>query len=759
MNLSLKTKVLLFIAAVVLMVSSVSTFLFITAHKRSVEREVVARGIALTEALTRAVDEGLAAEDLNLIKDVEDIVHTKDVVLAQVYSTLWLAVAAVPTNLLNVPPSSAALEHFKRNRIDHDYFYNNDGPWIDIYKGVYLNTRDARIPPLLIGYVRLRISTDPIAQSIQSAIITNIFVSALLALIAVGVLNAIVRKFVLIPILNLHSSISKHKEGEFPDTVPVQRNDEIGELSAEFNAMSRSLREREERLAEEKERLAVTLRSIGDGVIVTDVNGTITLINKVAEHHTGWTARESVGRQLPDVLTIINEKTREQYENPVERVIRTGIIFHLSNQSILVRKDGAEIVIEDSAAPIRDRESRIVGAVLVFRDATEKRKMEEERLTTDKLQSVGLLAGGLAHDFNNLLTSIVGNISMAKMCIDPRSKAYDRLSDAEAASRRATDLTYQLLTFSKGGTPIKQTTSIVDTVKEAARFSLSGTKVAPVFDIAENIRDVDIDAGQMSQVFNNLIINAVQAMPEGGTIRFSIRNIVLAEQAVSTLPEGAYVKISVQDTGLGIRAEVLPNIFDPYFSTKQKGSGLGLATAYSVVLRHDGHIAVESRSGQGTTFHIYLPASYNQSAMHASGSGSIAEGLGTILVMDDERIIRDLASEMLTTLGYSVDVAAEGKEALEKYQEALAAGKPFSAVIMDLTIPGGMGGKDAIQLLLALDPNAKAIVSSGYSNDPIMADFEQYGFKSMITKPYNIESFSRILFEVVMGKSKVSLPS
>jgi len=484
---------------------------------------------------------------------------------------------------------------------------------------------------------------------------------------------------------------------------------------------------------------------------VTDVAGTITLINKVAELQTGWTAEEAVGRPLAEVFHIINERTRKRCEHPVLKVMKTGLACGLANHTVLIRKNGTEIIIEDSAAPIRDRASRIIGVVLVFRDTTDKRRMEEELLKAEKLQSVGVLAGGLAHDFNNLLTAVLGNISMAKMYVDNRSKAFARLTEAESASRRATDLTYQLLTFSKGGAPVKKTTSISDIIRESANFTLSGTTIAPQFSVSESVWPVDVDAGQMSQVFNNLIINAIQAMPHGGTIAFTVENTVLSENSFATLPPGSYVRISVQDSGSGIPEEHITKIFDPYFTTKQHGSGLGLASVYSIVKRHDGHITIESKPGQGATFRIYLPAAGNGAAESAAGDATVVDGRGKILVMDDEQIVRDISGDMLQALGYDVDYATNGSEAIAMYRHARETNKPFQAVIMDLTIPGGMGGKDAIEQLLSLDPDVKAIVSSGYSNDPIMADYKTYGFKGVIIKPYSIDAFSKMLRDVITG--------
>lgn len=747
MRLSLRTKVTAFVTAIVIIVSLVSTSYLILAHKHGMEREIVARGFTLTESLSRAVANGLASNNLELIKEVSDIVHTSDVVLAQVYTSMWVPVDAYPFNQLNEPPDPAALNHFKTSE---GSFYEYHGQWLDFYSPVfYKPPGEAENGNVVIGHVRLMLSTRQSKQSMGEAINKSLLFSFAMTLIAFVSLNLFIDKYVLRPVLKLHESVSKHIEGEFPESVPVYSGDEIGELSSEFNRMSLALKEREERLADEKERLAVTLRSIGDAVIVTDVDGTITLINKVAEQQTGWSAHEACGKHLSVVLNIINEKTRELCENPVDKVLKTGLITGLTNHKVLIRKDGSEITIEDSAAPIKHRNSATIGIVIVFRDVTEKRRMENELLKMEKLESVGLLAGGIAHDFNNVLTSVVGNISLAKKHIDNENIAYDRLVKAEKASQRATDLAYRLLTFSRGGEPVRESASIVDILKESSDFGLSGSHIASEFIISEDICNVNVDAGQMSQVFSNLIINAVQAMPNGGKIVYSVRNVMMENNKIPGLEAGAYVQLSVKDTGTGIPKEDIPRIFDPYFTTKPEGSGLGLASVYSIIKRHSGHITVESKQGNGTIFHIFLPVSGSESVCAISEEQSATRGHGKVLVMDDEKLVRDVSGEMLKALGYEVELASDGKEAIELYQRASEAGRPFDVVIMDLTIPGGTGGKEAIQKLLSIDPDVKAIVSSGYSNDPVMADFKEYGFRGVIIKPYRIEGFSRTLQEVM----------
>jgi len=384
---------------------------------------------------------------------------------------------------------------------------------------------------------------------------------------------------------------------------------------------------------------------------------------------------------------------------------------------------------------------------------TETRKMEEELFRTRQLESLGILAGGIAHDFNNLLTAIMGNTSLAKMLVNPKDKINKRLEDIEKASIRARDLTQQLLTFSKGGAPIKKVSSIADVITESGRFALRGSKSRCELSLREELWPVEVDEGQISQVINNLVINADQAMPEGGLIDIRAENMQLQAGEVITLPMGKYVRISVTDSGTGIASEHLGKIFTPYFTTKHKGSGLGLATSYSIIKKHNGQLTVESEIGRGTTFRIYLPASEKEISEREEMLRSTLTGKGKVLVMDDEEFIRDTAGEMLTTLGYSVYYAEDGTEAIDKYIIAKDSGHPYVVVIMDLTIPGGMGGVEAVQKLLEFDPDTKALVSSGYANVPIMSDFRTFGFSGMIAKPYSIEELSKAVQNVMVGNS------
>ena len=385
----------------------------------------------------------------------------------------------------------------------------------------------------------------------------------------------------------------------------------------------------------------------------------------------------------------------------------------------------------------------------VVRDITQRKRMEEELARVQTLESLGILAGGIAHDFNNILTAVLANISMARTYGNLKEDISGMLSDAEMATLRAQSLTRQLLTFARGGAPVKKVFGISRSLRDTTQFALSGSNVRAEFSTPDDLWPVEADEGQISQVIQNIVINAEQAMPEGGTIRISVENVILGDREHLQLKPGKFVRICIQDQGCGIAEKRLPKIFDPFFTTKEKGRGLGLATAYSIVNRHDGTIQVDSELGAGTTFHVYLPASSEAVETGWSGEDRPIPGKGRILLIDDEEAVRKSGGAVLKRLGFEVEFAADGEQGIELYKNAMRQERAFDAVVMDLTIPGGMGGRETIVKLREIDPHAKVIVSSGYSDHPVMSDFRGYGFDGAVSKPYPIAELAKVIHEVL----------
>src|SRR5256885_4987495 len=486
-----------------------------------------------------------------------------------------------------------------------------------------------------------------------------------------------------------------------------------------YVAMVRDVTERkrfEQQIAAEKESLAVTLAAIGDGVITADVDGKVIMINNEAEKLTGWSSQEALGQPLKSVFDVtVDLATQAKAQKSGYRSEAQSILLNLPENVTLTSRDGDERVIEQVASPIRDSKNEIAGVVLVFRDITARQRAETERRKAETLEQLGLLAGGIAHDFNNLLTAIIGNISLASLLLPPDDEMADRLDDAKNASLRARDLAQQLLTFARGGAPIKKTASIAKLIQDTVRFSLRGSRNRSEFEIAADLASAEIDAGQISQVIANLVVNADQAIDRKSTLYVNCDNFCYDtnDVLIPDLEPGDYVRIRIRDEGVGIPEKYLKRIFDPYFTTKSKGNGLGLATAYSIVKNHGGLMAVELQVHVGTTFTIYLPAAAPQEDEKPTETPKQLtpemNGSGRILVVDDEDAIRDLVEFTLTRLGYEVSQAATALQGVEIYHEKLRAGKRFDLVILDLTLPGGMGGKEALKKLLEIE-DRKSVV-------------------------------------------------
>jgi PAS domain S-box-containing protein len=499
---------------------------------------------------------------------------------------------------------------------------------------------------------------------------------------------------------------------------------------------------------EEKERLSLTLGSIAEGVVATDIDGRVSLMNHVAEKLTGIIEEDAVGKPVCEVLQIFEKGESQSCSQLFRSLLKDGAKVERIANTKLSSREGDERIITMSAAPIRKQDQEATGAILVFRDITHEKKMEEEIQKSAKIESLGVLAGGIAHDFNNLLTSILGNVSLAKAFSESNEKITKLLLDAEKGSFRAKNLTQQLLTFARGGAPVTSLASTSRLIIESAQFSSSGSKLKCDFDIADDLWQVEVDEGQIGQVIQNLVINADQTMHNGGVVQIVAENIVVQHNSDLALEQGKYIKISVKDDGEGIERKHLEKIFDPYFTTKSTGHGLGLAICYSIMKNHHGLIDVESELGTGSIFSLYLPALESIVPERTEEKEKVVKGQGRILIMDDEEIVRDVAVQMLSVLGYQVEESKNGEETIDLYMKARDAGQPYDAIIMDLTIPGGMGGKETIAKLHEIDPKVKAIVSSGYANDPIMAEYEKYGFMGVVPKPYGVQELSNIMQKV-----------
>ncbi len=587
------------------------------------------------------------------------------------------------------------------------------------------------------------------------AFIMGLFALTLIAAVIRGLIFS--QRRIIGPVKALQHEIESLSQGAFPLSLNVTGSDELGQLSRAFDQMvsylkktmvSRDLLAREvaeRQMTEEALRNSeATLKSIfltvplgigflhqWDLVWGNDYFGKIT----------GHPEEEMRGSDLSRLFLY-----QAEYSKMVEQLRRT-----LRDEETAAvetqwrRRDGEvrDIFIKFAVIDTNDVEADIVFAAM---DISDRRRMEQESQKIDKLESLGILAGGIAHDFNNILTVILGNIELVAFEMKTQDGNLERLLEAERACQRAQHLAKQLLAFAKGGMPVKKTITVEELLQDVVPLALSGSQSASEIIVDGDLWPIEIDEDQIHQAINNMLINADQAMPKGGRITLKAKNLILPPASGVPLLAGKYVRISITDHGIGIAPKDLHKVFDPYFTTKPIGNGLGLTTANKIIKNHQGHITVESQLGQGTTFHVYLPAAL-ESAQPGTARVAVIplRGQGRILVMDDEASIREVLDQMLQKLGYEAVCVKDGGQALETYQTARKKNELFDAVILDLTIPGGLGGKETMQLLRQLDPQVRAIVSSGYGDDPIMANYQKYGFQSVIAKPYKISELSLVL--------------
>lgn len=610
----------------------------------------------------------------------------------------------------------------------------------------------------LIGAINAGVSLNYLNRIAQSHYKVLFIGAAILVMLFYLAARKLYRS-IIYPLNQTVGAIKRVKEGNYSEIYIEERNDELGLLAREFNSMAlriselmvdlreaheeleNRVKQRTTELAAEKERLAVTLSSIGEGVISTDLDGVIVLSNDAVAKIVDMDVTDLPGKDLKDVLQV------SPLEGGVEAILKENTVVEIRNHS-LVSNDGNERLVDAIGSPIRDDSGEYKGMVWVLRDITERQRFEEELIKASKLESLGILASGLAHDFNNLLTVIAGNISLARMVSEGANNdtTTEFLEEAEKATLQARGLAQQLLAFSRGGEPMKKTVSTASLLRNSVNFALSGSNVSCEFFIPEQLWNVEIDEGQISQVVNNLVINAIQAMPDGGIIRISADNLIIAEPDLNMpLSPGKYVLLSIADQGKGIPEKYHSRIFEPYFTTKETGSGLGLATSQSIIKKHGGYLTFNSRVDVGTTFYIYLPVSECEQEKGDASLKTPVKGQGRVLVMDNDDTVRTVITEMLTSLGYKAESAADGKQVIELYRSALQKGRGFNTVIIDLTVKNGMGGEELVQSILALDPGARLIATSGYSTEEVSPKCSEMGFSAFIAKPYGLKELSEVL--------------
>lgn len=566
---------------------------------------------------------------------------------------------------------------------------------------------------------------------------------------AAGVISLIITNdaYILLPLAFVPLYVSYRAYHLSLERIDAERR-HAAELAQALDRATQSeaaLAEEKERLVLESSRLIVTVQTIRDGVMTVDRDGAIVLMNNQARKLSALAPTPVDGRPILSTLLALGV-ARDAAEDALRR-LWDGAIVRLQND---VPTDGPIPLVEVIGTPTRDADGNVAGAVWVLRDISHIARAEHERAKAAHLQSIGVLAGGLAHDVNNILMGIVGNLSLAESLVRPEETALaTRLNHASAACARARGVTSQLLTFAKGGAPIKTTSSVRDLVVECSRFALSGSPVAPRFSIEDDLWAADVDLDQIGQVVHNLVLNALQAMPRGGVVDVSLANEALAEDAplaMTGLAPGRYVRLTVQDQGQGIPPDKLDRIFDPYFTTKEFGSGLGLAITYSIVHAHGGAITVESQPGQGARFTILLPASTRPVVPDAVQPATVVRRQGgRVLLMDDDEMVAEVAQEMLQSLGYITETTPSGETAIERFRAAEDRGEPFDVVILDLTVAGGMGGAEAVGHIRAIRTDVTVYVTSGYTDDSVLAHFRDYGFNGVLPKPFGVADLRRVL--------------
>ncbi|UFS70164.1 ATP-binding protein [Geomonas sp. RF6] len=764
---SFQLKLFLLFTLLTFVLTALFVSLFVVREIRQHRREASEKLQLTANAFANSIRLPLYAENRELLKHLaEEIVRLPQVKAVEIVSANGAVLVRIPE------VASAVSAHHITKEVE---IRSTAAPlWPETAVGETDSAGD------LIGTVRLSRGTEDLQASAQRVVVTGCAYAILFWLVVSFSCHLLLRR-VTRSFQALMEGLERVHSGDYVSRIEVNSDDEPGRASAAVNVLAETLRQRDEenrRLNADlleavrqetasKERLVELNQALEEeveervqaqqelrnlvqqlpvGIVWSDTHGTVEYLNHFMLERIGYLYNEA--RTFDEWLSHAcpDEAQRERVASLRAEAIaawRGGATESSFYDVRVVCKDGS---VRDLSCTNQLSGGRTVDILI---DMTERELLQQQIIRNQKLESIGVLAGGIAHNFNNALTGVLGYISFARKMLGESHRAYELLRYAEKASKRAAGLATQLLTFASGGAPVKKVVSLVKLVEESVTLATTGSSVASRLEFPEALHNVYVDDGQICQAFNCICINAVQSMPGGGVLTVRGRNVSSESEKIPVKTAGEYVELSFIDRGCGISEEDSPKIFTPYFTTKAEvGTGLGLATAHSIITRHGGAITFSSTPGRGTTFTIYLPAIRKPEAPlqpeEEIAAAVSAEGT-PVLVMDDEEIIRDLARDVLEKQGYVVTACCTGEEAVNLWREACEAGRPFEVGILDLTVPGGMGGRETAQQILKLHPGARLIVSSGYSNDPVMSAWNEHGFCAAYPKPYDADTLSRLL--------------
>ncbi|MEJ2696132.1 MAG: response regulator [Candidatus Sulfobium sp.] len=721
MRISLRTRVLVLVTLVIVVIGVVTTCFFTAAFKRSEERGLVRRGTALSYALSRAAEEGLVNEDLDLIKKASDIIKAPDVTLVQVYSDLWDAIDAYPVESMREPAQPAAMDHFSES-VEPLSIRGADG--YDFYRPIFFRA-SKESAPIAIGYVRVALSSASIRQELREIIIADIAVSGLITLLAIMSINILIGRFVIRPVTRLYRSVSMFKEGVLPEENVAQGpGDEIRELSGEFSAMCKSLKEKEDKLVESEKRVRSLFERVEHAIFRLDSGGAVVEAN--------GRFREMFG-EVSGICEIFGQK--ESTDCLGKKLPERGI--HLERRA--VGKGGEELVISLALYPEIAGDGSLTGMDGYIIDITEKKRLEERLIRAQKMEAVGTLAGGMAHDFNNLLTAILGYSEIILSMSKEGDPFYRPATVIHDAAQRGADFGQKILSISRKEKIETRPVNVNDIVRysiELLQHSIP-KNIEIIATLAHGLPLINADPSQVQQVIINLAVNSRDAMGGGGKLLIETSAVGSERGAAGSLEgERGFVRLSVSDTGGGMDRATQGKIFDPFFTTKEigKGTGLGLYIVHSIVTNHGGYINLYSEPSQGTRFNIYLPVA-REEATEEAGLDPNIRGSGTILVVDDEPDVRELCRDMLEPLGYEVVTAESGNEAIRIYRELR---DKVSLVVLDMIMPK-MGGNEVFQVLKTVNQDVRVLLCSGYSRNGFggIEEILKQGALGFIQKPFS----------------------